>query len=161
MGPPKRAAFFSFDEKTQVQALDRTQPSLPMRAGRAGTMTHDYERNGTVDLLAALNISTGEVITDCRQRHTSADVLAFFKQVDRSAPRGLSVHVVLDNLSAHMGPEVENWPLTRKKDKLVGTCTSCPPARVGSTSWSGGSRTWPSEGYAAACSRASVRSSTH
>ena len=93
----------------QVQALDRTQPSLPMRPGRAGTMTHDYLGNGTVDLFVALNIKTGEVITDCRQRHTSADVLAFFKQVDRSVPRGLSVHVVLDNLSAHMGPEVEAW----------------------------------------------------
>ena len=77
-------------------------------------MTHDYKRNGTVDLFAALNIATGEVITDCRQRHTSADVLAFFKQVDRSVPRGLSVHVVLDNLSAHMGPEVESW-LAHKK----------------------------------------------
>ena len=72
------------------------------------------DRNGTVDLFAALNINTGEVITDCRQRHTSADVLAFFKHVDRSVPRGLSVHVVLDNLSAHMGPEVENW-LAQKK----------------------------------------------
>jgi transposase len=109
MDPPKRAVVFSFDEKTQVQALDRTQPSLPLRPGRAGTMTHDYKRNGTVDLFAALNIGTGEVITDCRKRHTSADVLAFFKQVDRAVPRGLSVHVVLDNLSAHMGPEVENW----------------------------------------------------
>lgn len=114
MDPPKRAVLFSFDEKTQVQALDRTQPSLPMRPGRAGTLTHDYKRNGTVDLFAALDIGTGKVITDCRQRHTSADVLAFFKQVDRSVPRGLSVHVVLDNLSAHMGPEVSGW-LAQKK----------------------------------------------
>ena len=67
-GPPKRAAVFSFDEKTQVQALDRTQPSLPMRPGRAGTMTHDYKRNGTVDLFAALNIGIGEVMTECRKR---------------------------------------------------------------------------------------------
>ena len=114
----KRAAVFSFDEKTQVQALDRTQPSLPMRPGRAGTMTHDYKRNGTVDLFAALNIGTGEVITECRKRHTSADVLAFFKQVDRAVPpRGLSVHVVLDNLSAHMGPEVESWLAQRKQSR--------------------------------------------
>jgi transposase len=109
MAPPARAAVFSFDEKTQCQALDRTQPSLPMRPGRAGTMTHDYTRNGTTDLFAALNIKTGEVITECRKQHTGADVLAFFKKVDRSVPRRLEIHVVLDNLSAHMGPEVTEW----------------------------------------------------
>jgi transposase len=117
MDPPKRAVVFSFDEKTQVQALDRTQPSLPMRPGRAGTMTHDYKRNGTVDLFAALNIGTGEVITDCRQRHTGADILAFFKQADRSVPSGLSVHVVLDNLSAHMGPEVTEWLAQKRQSR--------------------------------------------
>jgi transposase len=109
MDPPARAAVFSFDEKTQCQALDRTQPSLPMRPGRAGTMTHDYKRNGTTDLFAALNIKTGEVITECRKQHTGADVLAFFKKIDRSVPRRLEIHVVLDNLSAHMGPEVTEW----------------------------------------------------
>ena len=80
-----------------------------MKRGRAGTMTHDYKRNGTVDLFAALNIATGEVITDCRKRHTGADVLAFFKKIDRQVPRRYAVHVVLDNLSAHMGPEVSEW----------------------------------------------------
>jgi transposase len=109
MDPPKRAVVFSFDEKTQCQALDRTQPSLPMKPGRAGTMTHDYKRNGTVDLFAALNIATGEVITDCRKRHTAAGVLAFFKKIDRQVPRRYAVHVVLDNLSAHMAPEVTDW----------------------------------------------------
>jgi transposase len=109
MNPPERAAVFSFDEKTQCQALDRTQPSLPMRPGRAGTMTHDYKRNGTTDLFAALNITTGEVITECRPRHTAADVLAFFKKIDRSVPGRLDVHVVLDNLSAHTAPEVTEW----------------------------------------------------
>jgi transposase len=109
MNPPERAAVFSFDEKTQCQALDRTQPSLPMRPGRAGTMTHDYKRNGTTDLFAALNITTGEVITECRPRHTAADVLAFFKKIDRSVPRRLDIHVVLDNLSAHTAPEVTEW----------------------------------------------------
>ncbi len=107
--PPERAVVFSFDEKTQCQALDRTQPSLPMRPGRFGTMTHDYKRNGTTDLFAALNIATGEVITECRQRHTAVDVLAFFKKIDRSVSRRLDVHVVLDNLSAHMAPEVGEW----------------------------------------------------
>lgn len=109
MSPPARAAVFSFDEKTQCQALDRTQPSLPMRPGRAGTMTHDYKRNGTTDLFAALNIKTGEVITECRKQHTGADVLAFFKKIDKSVPRRLEIHVVLDNLSAHMSPEVTEW----------------------------------------------------
>ena len=109
LDPPAKAVVFSFDEKTQCQALDRTQPSLPMVRGRAETRTHDYKRNGTTDLFAALNIATGEVITQCRKQHTAADVLAFFKKIDKSVPRRLDVHVVLDNLSAHKGPEVTEW----------------------------------------------------
>jgi len=109
VNPPARAVVFSFDEKTQCQALDRTQPSLPMKAGRAGTMTHDYKRNGTIDLFAAMNVATGEVLTDLRKGHTGADVLRFFKQIDASVPRGLGVHVVLDNLSAHSTPEIAKW----------------------------------------------------
>lgn len=109
LNPPERAVVFSFDEKTQCQALDRTQPSLPMRRGRAGTMTHDYRRHGTTDLFAALNIATGEVLTDCRRRHTAADVLRFFKLIDLHVAKGLEVHVVLDNLSAHKAPEVQAW----------------------------------------------------
>jgi transposase len=109
LDPPERAVVLSFDEKTQCQALDRTQPSLPLRPGRAGTMTHDYKRHGTVDVFAALNVGTGEVITECRKRHTAADVLAFFKTIDRSVPRRLDIHVVLDNLSAHLAPEVTDW----------------------------------------------------
>ncbi len=109
LDPPQRAVVFSFDEKTQCQALDRTQPSLPMRPGRAGTMTHDYKRNGTTDLFAALNVGTGEVLYDCRKSHTSRDVLAFFKLMDLHVERDLDIHVVLDNLSAHMGPEVKAW----------------------------------------------------
>jgi transposase len=107
--PPARAAVFSFDEKTQCQALDRTQPSLPMKKGRAGTMTHDYKRNGTIDLFAAMNIATGQVITDLHKGHTGTDVLRFFKQIDASVPRGLAVHVVLDNLSAHSTPQITRW----------------------------------------------------
>jgi transposase len=109
LDPPQRAVVFSFDEKTQCQALDRTQPSLPLKPGRAGTMTHDYKRHGTTDLFAALNVATGEVLYDCRKRHTGADVLAFFKLMDLHVPHHLEVHVVLDNLSAHMGPEVTRW----------------------------------------------------
>jgi transposase len=117
MNPPERAMVFCFDEKTQVQALDRTQPSLPIKPGRAGTMTHDYKRNGTTDLFAAMNIATGKVIYDCRPHHTGADVLAFFKLIDLNVPTDLAVHVVLDNLSAHMAPEVTKWLDHKKRNR--------------------------------------------
>jgi transposase len=100
---------FSFDEKTQVQALDRTQPSLPMKRGRGETMTHDYKRNGTTDLFAALNVATGEVLYATKPRHRAIEVLAFFKYIDLHVPRDLEVHVVLDNLSAHKAPEIREW----------------------------------------------------
>ena len=107
--PPERAVVFSFDEKTQIQALDRTQPSLPMRPGRNRTLTHDYKRNGTIDLFAALNVATGEVLTQTRRRHTGNDVLAFFKWIDLHTPRHLDVHVILDNVSAHKSEPVRTW----------------------------------------------------
>ena len=109
LNPPERAVVFSFDEKTQVQALDRTQPSLPMTPGRAGTMTHDYKRNGTTDLFAAMNVGTGEVLYDTRSSHKATDVLAFFKLIDLHVPRDLDVHVVLDNLSAHKAAPIRTW----------------------------------------------------
>ncbi|MCY4494066.1 MAG: IS630 family transposase [Acidimicrobiaceae bacterium] len=114
--PPERAVVFSFDEKTQIQALDRTQPSLPMRPGRNRTLTHDYKRNGTIDLFAALNVATGEVLHQTRKRHTGADVLAFFKWIDLHTPAHLDVHIVLDNLSAHKSEPVRKWlPHPRRK----------------------------------------------
>jgi transposase len=109
LDPPARAVVFSFDEKTQVQALDRTQPSLPMKTGRAQTRTHDYKRNGTTDLFAALDVASGKVITGFRRSHAGADVLAFFRQMDRLVPRDQQIHVILDNLSAHKAPEVREW----------------------------------------------------
>jgi transposase len=109
LNPPERAVVFSFDEKTQVQALDRTQPSLPMNKGRGETMTHDYKRNGTTDLFAALNVGTGEVLTATRRSHKATDVLAFFKWIDLHVERDLDIHVVLDNLSAHKAPPVAKW----------------------------------------------------
>ena len=109
LNPPARAVVFSFDEKTQCQALDRNQPSLQMKPGRAGTMTHDYRRNGTIDLFAAMKIATGKVLTDLAKGHTGAEVLRFFKQIDATVPRGLAVHVVLHNLSAHSTPEIKKW----------------------------------------------------
>ena len=117
LDPPERAVVFSFDEKTQCQALDRTQPSLPIKPGRAKTMTHDYKRNGTVDLFAALNIATGEVLHHTRKRHTGNDVLAFFKWIDAHVPRELDVHVVLDNLSAHSSPPVTEWLAHPKRER--------------------------------------------
>ena len=117
LNPPSRAVVFSYDEKTQCQALDRTQPSLPMKPGRAGTMTHDYKRNGTIDLFAAMNIATGEVLTGLNKGHAGADVLKFFKQIDASVPRGLAVHVVLDNLSAHSTPEIKKWLAHRDRSR--------------------------------------------
>lgn len=100
---------FSFDEKTQCQALDRTQPSLPIKPGRGRTMTHDYKRNGTTDLFAAMNVGTGEVLYDTRRRHTGDDVLAFFKLIDLHVDADLDIHVVLDNLSAHKSEPVRTW----------------------------------------------------
>lgn len=109
LNPPERAVVFSFDEKTQVQALDRTQPSLPLKAGRGGTLTHDYRRHGTTDLFAALNVATGEVLYDCKKGHAAADVLRFFKLIDLHVSKDLEIHVVLDNLSAHKAPPVAEW----------------------------------------------------
>jgi transposase len=117
MNPPERAVVFSFDEKTQVQALDRTQPSLPMTPGRGKTMTHDYKRHGVTDLFAAMNVATGEVIYDTRKTHTGKDVLAFFKFIDIHVPKDLAVHVVLDNLSAHKSPEVKKWLADPKRGR--------------------------------------------
>lgn len=117
MDPPERAVVFSFDEKTQCQALDRTQPSLPIKPGRGRTMTHDYKRNGTIDLFAAMNLATGEVLHDTRRSHAGADVLAFFKWIDMHVPRELDVHVVLDNLSAHKSEPVRRWLADPKRKR--------------------------------------------
>jgi transposase len=109
MSPPERAVVFSFDEKTQVQALDRTQPSLPMTPGRGGTFTHDYKRNGTTNLFAAMDVATGEVLYDTAKRHTADDVLRFFKLIDLHVKKDLEIHVVLDNYAAHKAPPVAKW----------------------------------------------------
>ena len=158
MNPPQRAAVFSFDEKTQCQALDRTQPSLPMRPGRAQTMTHDYKRHGTTDLFAAMNVATGEVLYDTRKTHTGKDVLTFFKLMDLHVPRDLEVHVNLDNLSAHMAPRSPAGWTTRSG--RGGICISRRRARRGRIWSSGGSRSSPSGDSAGGCSAAWGPSST-
>jgi len=108
MNPPESAIVISLDEKTQVQALDRTQPMLPLRPGDAERRTHDYRRNGVVDLYAALEVATGRVVGECRDSHTAVDFLSFLKKVHRSFPKG-ALHVVLDNSSTHKTPEVLRW----------------------------------------------------
>lgn len=109
VNPPKRAVVFSVDEKSQIQALDRTQPGLPLKKGRAGTITHDYKRHGTTTLFAALNVGTGDVHHECRPQHTQRDFLAFMTRVERSVAKGLSMHVILDNYGTHKTPDVEKW----------------------------------------------------
>jgi transposase len=107
--PPDHAVVLSFDEKSQIQALDRTQPGLPLKKGRCGTMTHDYKRNGTTTLFAALNILDGTVIGQCMQRHRHQEFIRFLNQIDASVPKKTKIHVVLDNYAAHKHPNVLAW----------------------------------------------------
>jgi transposase len=109
MNPPERAIVFSFDEKSQIQALDRTQPSLPLKKGRAGTMTHDYKRHGTTTLFAALDVATGEVIHECLPRHRHQEFLRFLKRVERETDPELELHLILDNYATHKHPNVTAW----------------------------------------------------
>src|SRR5689334_5369312 len=111
MNPPDHAVVFSFDEKSQIQALERAQPMLPMDLGQPERRTHNYVRHGTLDLFAALNVATGEVIARCKKQHRAKDLVAFFRDLDATVAPGLEVHVVLDNLSAHKAPEVHRWLL--------------------------------------------------
>jgi transposase len=107
--PPAHAVVLSVDEKSQIQALDRTQPGLPMKKGRGATMTHDYKRNGTTTLFAALNTLTGEVIGRNMARHRHQEFIRFLNALEREIPAGKVVHVVLDNVSSHKTPEVRRW----------------------------------------------------
>ena len=109
LNPPEKAIVLSLDEKSQIQALDRTQPSLPMKRGRAGTMTHDYKRNGTTTLFAALDVLTGTVIGECLPRHRHTEFLKFLRTIDREVPKGLQVHLILDNYSTHKHENVGKW----------------------------------------------------
>jgi transposase len=122
--PPQKAIVFSVDEKSQIQALDRTQPGLPMKRGRAGTVTHDYKRHGTTTLFAALNVLTGDVIGECRARHTHQDFLAFLRRIDRDTPADLDLHLILDNYAAHKHKAVERWLMRHPRVSLHFTPTS-------------------------------------
>jgi transposase len=109
MDPPCHAVVLSIDEKSQIQALDRTQPGLPLKPGRCGTMTHDYKRNGTTTLFAALNTLDGTVVGRCMPRHTHKEFVAFLKAVERAVPAGKVIHAIVDNYATHKHPKVQEW----------------------------------------------------
>jgi len=124
LNPPEKAVVLCMDEKSQIQALDRTQPSLPMKKGRAGTMTHDYKRNGTTTLFAALNVLTGVVIGQCLPRHRNEEFLKFLRRIDKEVPKALQVHVILDNYGTHKHPNVTAWLAKHPRFHLHFTPTS-------------------------------------
>ena len=109
MHPPAHAVVLSIDEKSQIQALDRTQPGLPLKPGKAGTMTHDYKRHGTTTLFAAFNVLDGAVTGRCMQKHTHQEFIRFLNAVDREVPPGKLVHAILDNYATHKHPKVRTW----------------------------------------------------
>lgn len=109
MSPPEHALVLCCDEKSQVQALDRTQPGLPLKKGRAETMTHDYKRNGTTTLFAAMSTLDGTVISTCQQRHTHVEWLKFLKKIDRETPKDKTLYLIADNYATHKHPVVQAW----------------------------------------------------
>ena len=124
LAPPERAAVFCVDEKSQIQALDRTQPLLPMRPGQAERRTHDYERHGTTSLFAALNTATGKVIGKCYRRHRSSEFKKFLQLIDKNVPRDLDIHLILDNYGTHKTALIHNYLATRPRFRLHFTPTS-------------------------------------
>jgi transposase len=124
LNPPDRALVLCVDEKSQIQALDRTQPGLPMKKGRCGTMTHDYVRHGTTTLFAALNVLDGTVIGSCFDRHRHEEFLKFLRQIDRDIPEGLDLHLIVDNYCTHKHPKVQQWIKRHKRFHLYFTPTS-------------------------------------
>jgi len=124
LNPPDRALVLCVDEKSQIQALDRTQPGLPLKKGRAATMTHDYKRHGTTTLFAALDVKTGKVIGDCLPRHRAAEFIGFLKRIDRSVKKSLAVHLILDNYGTHKTPAVKAWLAAHPRFQLHFTPTS-------------------------------------
>jgi transposase len=124
LNPPDQAVVLCMDEKSQIQALDRTQPSLPMKKGRAGTMTHDYQRHGTTTLFAALNVLTGMVIGRCLPRHRNTEFLKFLRVIDREVPKGLQIHMICDNYGTHKHVDVKEWLTKHPRFHLHFTPTS-------------------------------------
>jgi len=124
MNPPERAVVLCVDEKSQIQALDRTEPILPMRPGQAERQTHDYERHGTTSLFAALDIATGKVIGKCYRRHRSVEFHRFLNEIDRNVPKDYDIHLVLDNYNTHKTALIHRWLLKRPRYHLHFTPTS-------------------------------------
>jgi transposase len=124
LNPPDKALVLCVDEKSQIQALDRTQPGLPMKKGRAGTMTHDYKRNGTTTLFAALNMLDGSVIGTCMPRHRHREFLRFLKLIDQKTPADLDLHLIVDNYATHKTPGVKRWLKSHPRFHLHFTPTS-------------------------------------
>ena len=124
LNPPDKALVLCVDEKSQIQALDRTQPGLPLKKGRAGTMTHDYKRNGTTTLFAALNMLDGKVIGTCLPRHRHREFLRFLRLIDQKTPQGLDLHLVVDNYATHKTPAIKRWLKAHPRFNLLFTPTS-------------------------------------
>ncbi len=124
LSPPEHALVLCCDEKSQVQALDRTQPGLPLKKGRAATMTHDYKRHGTTTLFAALNILDGSVISQCQARHRHGEWLKFLRQIDRETPGDRSLHLICDNYATHKHPKVQRWLARHPRFQMHFTPTS-------------------------------------
>ena len=129
--PPAHAVVLSIDEKSQIQALDRTQPGLPMKKGRCGTMTHDYKRHGTTTLFAALNVLDGKVIGRCMQRHRHQEFIRFLNAIEASVPAGKLIHAIADNYATHKHPKVQHWLARHPRWTFHFTPTSCLLAQRG------------------------------
>lgn len=123
LSPPTNAVVYCVDEKSAIQALNRTQPILPLRPGQAERRTNEYERHGAIDLFAALNVATGEVLGDCRKRHRSVEFVQFLERIDENVPLQMEVHLVLDNLATHKTPRVHRWLLRHPRFVLHFTPT--------------------------------------
>lgn len=124
LDPPEHALVLCCDEKSQIQALDRTQPGLPIKKGRCGTMTHDYKRNGTTTLFAALELAEGKLIGTCMKRHRHQEWLAFLKLIDAQTPAGVNLHLIVDNYATHKHPKVKAWLKRRPRFHIHFTPTS-------------------------------------
>ncbi len=124
LNPPEHALVLCCDEKSQMQALDRTQPGLPLKKGRAATMTHDYKRHGTTTLFAALNVLDGQVIAQCQPRHRHSEWLKFLRQIDRATPQDKTLHLIADNYATHKHPTVQKWLAKHPRFHLHFTPTS-------------------------------------
>jgi transposase len=124
LDPPDKALVLAVDEKSQIQALDRTQPGLPMKKGRCGTMTHDYKRHGTTTLFAALDVATGRVLGQCMKRHRHQEFLRFLKTIDQGTPRHLDLHLIVDNYATHKHAKVKAWLKRHPRFHLHFTPTS-------------------------------------